>query len=115
MSAMEVLKVIAAVSVGKLEGALPSRAVRFTLEYKSKPRVARERKRLATFLGANGFDLEPLDPDLPLFLVLQFPGVRRTISTPILFAMAGEIARALDLVSCVPDVGVPVIVDPGEG
>lgn len=113
MSAIEVLKAVAAVSVGKLEGSLPSRAIRFTLEYRSKPSLASERDRLASFLGASGFELEPLDPELPQFLVLQFPGVRRTISTPVLFAMADEIARALELVSCVPDVGVRVFVDPG--
>jgi hypothetical protein len=113
MSALDVLRVAAAASEGKVERALLPRIVRFTLEYAAKLDIAKERDRIATFLQSNGFSLEVLDPDLPLFLVLQFPGVRRTISTPALFAMAAELARGLDLASCVPDVGVPVVVDPG--
>ena len=113
MSAMEVLRVAAGLSEAKTEGMLPPRVVRFTLEYAEKPDVSVESNRLAAFLGSNRFSLEPLDPDLPQFLVLQFPGVLRTISTPTLYAMAAELAKGLDLVSCVPDVGAPVIVDPG--
>jgi serine protease len=113
MSAMEVLRVAAGLAEDTTEGGLPPRVVRFTLEYAQTPDVSAERNRLAAFLGSDQFSLEPLDPDLPQFLVLQFPGVLRTISTPTLYAMAAELARGLNLVSCVPDVGVPVIVDPG--
>src|SRR5258706_7844641 len=110
MSALDVLKEVAAVADARTETALPARIIRFALEYESVPDLAAEAARLAAFLQSDRFSLLPLDDDLPRFLVLQFPGVRRTVSTPTLFAMAGEIARALNLVSCVPDVGVPMVV-----
>ncbi len=113
MSAFDVLKAVAAASQGTVESGLPPRIVRFTLEYGSAPNLALESKRIAQFLGTDSVSLEPLDADLPSFLVLQFPGVPRSISTPTLYAMAAELARGLELVSCVPDVGVPVVADPG--
>src|SRR5262249_47746647 len=113
MSALDVLKVAAAASEGNVDRGLPSRLVRFALEYRAKPDLTKEQARIAAFLGSAGFSLDELDVDLPTFLVLQFPGVRRTISTPVLYAMAAELARGLEVVSCVPDVGVPVVVDPG--
>lgn len=113
MSALDVLKAVAAASQGTVEGGLLPRIVRFTLEYGSAPNLAEESKRIGQFLGTGSVSLEPLDADLPSFLVLQFPDVLRSISTPTLYAMAAELARGLDLVSCVPDVGVPVVVDPG--
>jgi hypothetical protein len=112
MSALEVLKTAAAFTGGKVAGGLPPDIVRFTLEYRQEPDLAQERQRIATLLGADGFKLEPLDPDLPRFLVLQFPGIARTISTPTLYAMADELARELNLVSCVPDVGATFVVEP---
>uniref|UniRef100_Q07HM2 Peptidase S8 and S53, subtilisin, kexin, sedolisin n=1 Tax=Rhodopseudomonas palustris (strain BisA53) TaxID=316055 RepID=Q07HM2_RHOP5 len=113
MSALDVLKEVAAVADTRTETALPAQIVRFSLEFESPPDLTAQRARLAALLQSERFSLQPLDADLPTFLVLQFPGVRRSISTPTLFAMAAEIARALDLVSCVPDVGVPLVVDPG--
>jgi serine protease len=112
MSALDVLKTAASVATGTLEGALPPRLVRFTLEYQDAPKVDEERRRIATLLESATFELTPLDADLPRFLVLQFPGVARTISTPTLYAMASELTRALDLVSCVPDIGATFVVDP---
>jgi serine protease len=112
MSALDVLRAAAKVSQGSVEGALPPHIVRFTLEYASKPDLAGERERIRTLLGAGGFQLDPFDPDLPNFAVLQFPGVARTISPPTLYAMADELARNLSLVSCVPDVGATFVEDP---
>lgn len=84
MSALNVLKAAASVGQGSVEGALPPHIVRFTLEYASKPDLASERERIASMLGARGFELDPFDPDLPNFAILQFPGVSRTISAPTL-------------------------------
>lgn len=112
MAALDVLKAAASVTHGSLEGALPPRTLRFTLEYATPPDVEAEHGRIATLLEASGFELGPLDPDLPTFLLLQFPGVARTISTPTLYAMASELAQRLGLVSCVPDVGATFVVDP---
>jgi serine protease len=111
MSALDVLKTAASVAQGNLEGALPPRLLRFTLEYEQAPQIEAERQRLTILLDSAAFELTRLDEDLPRFLVLQFPGVSRTISTPTLYAMASELARALDLVSCVPDVGATFVVD----
>jgi serine protease len=114
MSALDILKAVASASEGTIEGTLPPRTIRFALEYDSTPDLAVESDRIAAFLESRKFSLERLDADLPHFLVLQFPGVLRRISTPTLYAMAAELARGLNLVSCVPDVGVPVVVDPGQ-
>jgi serine protease len=112
MSALNVLKAAASVSQGSVEGALPPHIVRFTLEYASKPDLANESERIRVMLGARGFELDPFDPDLPNFAVLQFPGVARTISAPTLYGMADELARNLGLLSCVPDVGATFVEDP---
>jgi hypothetical protein len=112
MSALNVLKAAASVSQGSVEGALPPHIVRFTLEYASKPDLDKERERIRVMLGASGFELDPFDPDLPNFAILQFPGVPRTISAPTLYAMADELTRALGLVSCTPDVGATFVEDP---
>jgi hypothetical protein len=114
MSALEVLKAAASVGYGALEGALPPRILRFTLEYGGIADLEAERRRLAALLEAQGFELSYLDEDLPAFLLLQFPGVPRTISTPTLFAMADALARDLGLASCVPDVGSTFVDDPGQ-
>jgi hypothetical protein len=112
MPDFDVLKTVAAASQGRTEGALPPRIVRFTLEYAVPPDLGTERQRIAAFLQAGNFELQPLDQDLPQFVVLQFPGVQRTISTPTLYAMANELARGLNLVTCAPDVGATFVVDP---
>ncbi len=112
MSALDVLKTAASVAHGTLEGALPPRLLRFTLEYEQAPDIAAERQRLEGLLGASGFELARLDEDLARFLVLQFPGVARTIATPTLYRIASELAVGLDLVSCVPDIGATFVVDP---
>jgi len=113
MSALDLLRAVAAASQGTIEGTLPPHIVRFTLEYDAAPDLTSETKRIGVFLQSDRFSLERLDPDLLQFLVLQFPGVSRRISTPTLYAMAAELARGLNLVSCVPDVGVRVVTDPG--
>jgi hypothetical protein len=112
MSALDVLKAVASVAHGGLEGALPPRLVRFTLEYAETPEIDAERRRIEAFLGGAGFELARLDADLPRFLVLQFPGVARTIATPTLYRMASELAGGLYLASCVPDIGATFVVDP---
>lgn len=112
MSALDVLKAAASASHGTLEGALPPRLLRFTLEYAETPEIEAERRQIAALLDGSAFEITRLDEDLPRFLVLQFPGVPRTIATPTLYAMASELARGLDLVSCVPDVGATFVVDP---
>jgi len=112
MSALEVLQAAAAAGRSKSPGGLPPRIVRFELEYRKAPDLAKDRRRLQKVLGADGFKLEPLDKSLPTFAVLQFPDVPRTISTPTLYAMAAELVRSLNLVSCTPDIGTSFVVDP---
>jgi serine protease len=114
MSILDILGAVAAESSrDDLHGAMPPDIVRFTLEYPTPPDLGKARQSLAEFLGSDRFVLEPLDPELAHFLVLQFPGVPRTISTPTLYAMADEFVRRLNLVSCVPDTGTTFIVEPG--
>lgn len=106
MAMLDILKAAAAVAEGTVAGQLPPRTIRFALEYAQPPEVSTERGRIADLLKSQTFDLEVLDDELPTFLVLQFPGVERSISTPTLYGMADEIRRQLDLVSCTPDTGV---------
>lgn len=82
--------------------------LRFSLEYGRPPALTSARAEIERLLGADGFDLFPLpsgeDRNL---LILQFPGVAREQSPSFLFQAAAELADALALASCVPDV------DPG--
>lgn len=112
MPALDLLKAVAKAGGAKTEPALPPQIVRFTLEYAQAPDPLAERLWLEAWLQADGFALDLLDADLPTFLVLQFPGVLRTISTPGLFEMAAEIASARNLVSCTPDTGTTFAAQP---
>src|SRR5258708_1687953 len=112
MSALEVLRAAAAIGGKSTDSGLPPRIVRFELEYGQLPKLGVERRKARKLLGADHFTITPLDKALPRFAVLQFPDVPRTISTPTLYAMAGELARGLKLVSCTPDVGTGFVIDP---
>lgn len=114
----EVLLVqLAQFASGDIEaGRMPAKVTRFALEYTQPPDPATERRRIAQFLGADRFSLEPMDDDrtarLARFLVLQFPGVARVFSNQALFEMAEALRAKLDLVSCEPDVGARVNGEP---
>jgi len=72
--------------------------------------------RLATYLGTDNFELSPLfdeaEPDGTVFLVLAFPGVERTLPADVLYSIANDLREELNLVSCEPDIGANVFVDP---
>ena len=77
------------------ENGLPANRLRFTLEYTEIPDPEAERQKIATLLGGNNFSLEPLDPLLPQFLVLQFSGIERRMSPASQFAAADALVDAL--------------------
>lgn len=111
MSSLEILKLIAKASQGQDETLRPG-IVRFQLELRSVDRAADLRPRIAALLETDNFSLAPLDPLLPTFYVLQFPGVPRTLAPDRLFAMADILVEALDLVSCTPDIGSALYAEP---
>lgn len=95
--------------------------LRFALELAPDGQSAAARAQalrgpLAALLESPRFLLEPLFADdganEPVFLVLAFPGVERTLPPEMLFAMAEELRTALHLTSCEPDLGADVFVDP---
>lgn len=106
-----VLREIARQAHGRVDG-LPMHIIRFVLEFPSAPDLAEARAQLSSILGADKFDLRPLDEQLPKFLVLQFPGVPRTIAPPRLFAAADFLFDKLGLVSSVPDIGSTLYAEP---
>ncbi|PWE77157.1 hypothetical protein XF30_10575 [Bradyrhizobium sp. SUTN9-2] len=106
-----VLQEIARQAHGTVDG-LPMDIIRFVLECTSAADPARVREQLLPLIGADTFDLRPLDQQLPNFLVLQFPGVPRTIAPPRLFAAADLLCDKLGLVSCVPDIGSTLYAEP---
>jgi len=82
--------------------------VRFSLEYAQPPAVPDARAKIRELLGADGFDLFRLpSEDDPNILILQFSAIVREQSPSFLFQTAADLADALALRSCVPDV------DPG--
>lgn len=85
---------------------LPPDILRFELEYFAKPDLEAEGAKLARLLKNNKFDLFPVHEEITTILILQFPGVGRTISRKGLFALAGELVDALALRSCIPE-GAP--------
>jgi V8-like Glu-specific endopeptidase len=100
----ELFEAAARAGVARASKALPQRMLRFTLVYKAKPSISVERRRLKALFGANGFQLirTPFGKD-PLVLVLQFPGIHRTQSTPYLISASYWLADMLDLDACSPD------------
>lgn len=96
------------------EPGLPNNRLRITLEYSAPPDLAAERAKIADLLGGDAFDLKPLDPLLPEFLILQFPGVERRMAPPALFAAADALIAPLDLVSAVPDIAATFVVAPDD-
>jgi serine protease len=117
MNARQMLKLAAKVASGTIpEDVMPSRVIRFALEYAQQPDPAAERVRLEALLESPRFTLElaSSDPEARLsrFLVLQFPGVERTLSPQMLFEMANALAEDLGLVSCEPDIGARVYGEP---
>jgi hypothetical protein len=93
---------------------LPPNILRITLEYPAPPDIAAERAELAALLEGPNFDLQPLDPLLPEFLVLQFSGIERRIAPDTLYAAADALVDPLGLVSAVPDVGVTYVAAPED-
>ena len=73
---------------------------------------------LASYLGSEEFQLVPLfdgsDADGIIFLVLAFPGIERTLPPDILYGIANDLRSDLGLISCEPDIGANVFVDPEE-
>ncbi|MCC2114000.1 MAG: S8/S53 family peptidase [Hyphomicrobiales bacterium] len=106
--ALELLKAAANSGPPSESQALVPGILRFSLEYRNAPVVARERGSIAQLLGGEGFSLFPLPSgEDPNILILQFQHIEREQSPSFLFKTAAELAEALELVSCVPDV------DPG--
>lgn len=110
----------AATSAGVDHPYLPNQ-LRFALELPpdGRPVAARTqelREALATLLESPQFLLEPIfgeeSANESVFLVLAFPGVERTLPPEMLFSMAAELRSALHLISCEPDLGADVFVDP---
>ncbi|MET4065237.1 serine protease [Bradyrhizobium sp. S3.2.6] len=108
---LELLRLIAGAAEGTVAG-MPPGIVRFTLELPPGANPDDLKTKLVTLLGAESFTLEPLAAKAPEFVVLQFPGVRRTIAPPRLFAVASYLVDELGLVSCVPDIGSTVYAEP---
>ncbi len=96
------------------EEGLPANRLRFTLEYAQAPDETAERQKLVDILGGEKFSLDPLDPLLPEFLVLQFSGVERRISPQSQFAAADELVDVLGLVSATPDIGSTFVIAPDD-
>ena len=111
---LDLLRAAQAVAAGTAEAGLPPDRLRFTLEYAAEPDLAAERARLTELLGGPNFALEPLDPLLPNFLVLQFPGVERRMAPQSLFDAADSLVDALGLVSATPDIGSNVFLAPDD-
>ncbi|MER9187061.1 S8 family serine peptidase [Mesorhizobium australicum] len=79
----------------------------------AKRALARE---IPALIGENTFDLEPLfeqpEPNGIQFFVLAMRGLDRTLPPEQLFAIAADLRHALKLISCEPDIGADVFVDP---
>lgn len=97
--------------------------LRFVLELASSDQPPKQlaknlRPRIAEVLDSDAFDLEPLfeeiDPQGIVFLVLAIKGIDRTLRAEHLYAIAASLRQELDLISCEPDVGADVFVDPEE-
>ncbi|WP_198020376.1 S8 family serine peptidase [Mesorhizobium sp. LSHC432A00] len=69
-------------------------------------------------IGASTFDLQPLFDDAEAngvqFFVMALRGIDRTLPPEQLYAIAADLRRALGLISCEPDIGADVFVDPEE-
>ncbi|MDX1784749.1 MAG: S8 family serine peptidase [Roseovarius sp.] len=95
--------------------------LRFALELAQNGKSASDflptlRSRLETITGSHNFTLEPLFEDQSgaenLFFVFAPDGLDRTLPDEMLFAIAHDLRRELDLVSCEPDTGAQVFSDP---
>ncbi|MCE2830025.1 MAG: hypothetical protein LW742_09825 [Sphingomonadales bacterium] len=91
-------------------------ALRFTLEYLDEfvpVEFDAERRKLLALLKSEHFVFTPLDPEqLGEFAVLAFPGVDRVLPQSMLFQIGYELADALGLASCEPDLGTEFYFDP---
>jgi hypothetical protein len=109
---------VAPVPAPEVRAGLPPAELRFALEYREPPDLAREQSALAVLLGSDSFVLEPLfddgEPDLARILVLRFPGIERTLPPPALFEIAYALADARGLVRAEPDLGSRLYADPDE-
>lgn len=75
----------------------------FEVEYLDRPEIEDERRRIATSIGTENFELTTIHKDLPRYLVLRFSDVGRSISRRGQFAIADELATRLNLRSCIPE------------
>lgn len=91
-------------------------SLRYVLEYDAggeAPDRAVETARLAALLQSPSFELLALNAEqLPNFLLLVFPGIERVLPDDQLFEIGYDIADALGLASCEPDLGTPYYTDP---
>ena len=101
-------------AAGHQEAGFPAGIVRFVLEYPTAPDLGTARTEIARLIGADVPDLSPIDPALPQFLVLQFPGVARRLSPETLFHCAAYLGEALGLISATPDIAARFIAVPPE-
>ncbi len=95
--------------------------LRFVLEIlkpgKTPEEVASEMAPvIVAYLGSDRFELQPLfdeaDVEGVVFLVLAISGVERTLPPDLLYGIASDLRTDLDLISCEPDIGANVFVDP---
>ncbi|KRQ07645.1 hypothetical protein AOQ73_12110 [Bradyrhizobium pachyrhizi] len=107
----KLLQLAAKNALGSVSG-LPSNTIRFVLESAADSDLAVLHSKLLDLLGVSSVDLQPLADTAPEFTVLQFPGVRRTVAPPRLFAIATYLSKWLGLVSCVPDIGSTLYAEP---
>lgn len=99
------------------DGLLPPDEIRFALEYPAAPDLAAARDRiLALADGREIFRLAPLfsedGGDTGHFLALRIPGLGAGLSASFLYAVAADLTDAVGLVSCEPDVGARVFLEP---
>lgn len=102
-SGEELLKSIANLASSGEEGEHKIGSLSFELQYKEKPDLISERKKLEKYLGNSNFELNAVHPKLPRFFVLEFPSVERRISPQGQNAIASELVGILGLKSCVPE------------
>lgn len=117
MTGVELLRALAEAASGTIgDDRMPNHAVRFALEYEAVPDLAAERQKLAVVLGTSNFSLTPLDAGSTgasaRHLVLQFPGVERTLSRRALYEIAEVLRERIALVACEPDAGAIVFTAP---
>ena len=76
------------------------------------------RAQLATLIGSDRFQLEPLfdesEPGEPVTYTFSPNGLDRTLPEDVLFGIAADLQQRLGLIACDPDLGAAAFVEPEE-